>query len=286
MYACVQGTQILANYRSNSHIPAIVVSVCVSRPDPDRDTYSNNMATAAAMLIQAKPFRWNQAHTIRLHPVGRSLSSSDINYHNGGCAPKLKDLKLKSFFSEVEKNQSTKSKSKSGHACYLQSILDHPRNQLQVIANNSLRALRRSAIAAVLLGLLVIYNPKSNSALAAPMGWFGGRSPSYSSYSLSKYKHKNHDHPAMVAAFYFLIFILGSIFIYGSWDYTCDDDATWLKLKLFCLAVVLANIAWFRAQTNVVKLQVWLVAYMHAWININILLLIYIYIEYCLDRLY
>lgn len=242
------------------------------------------MATAAPLVIIANPFKSNQAHTIQLHPLRLSSGHSLINQSNlHSCSPIRKDLKLQCFFSKFKKRPDyltiTKSEPKSGES-QLQ-----PRNQLHVIVNNlwesSLRSLRNSTVGALLLGLSVImYNPKSNPALAAPVRRVGGSlcktridseyrpigrvhgsfNWNYCNLNLGYFQNYTRiteiDDPYVgrAAAFYVFCFFVGVFFVVVNSE-AGDDLVT--KLKLIGLAFVLGILYSRRVQTNVVKLQVW-----------------------------
>lgn len=145
-------------------------------------------------LLEPHPLQWNQKFPVHLVPSPSPSTSGRYhlyrpfiltrNFRIQGSSPVK--FGVRCFFSEKGKS-STISNSKSSSRSVEFVNGDKPKRPMEVIANsivNALKALRKPAIAAVLLGLLLMYDP--NSALAASGGRVGGSAFSSRSSSSSR----------------------------------------------------------------------------------------------------
>ncbi|KAK9291426.1 hypothetical protein L1049_019373 [Liquidambar formosana] len=134
---------------------------------------------AMATLIEANPLNWKRSSPIQLP------------HTNGAAACFIKQSKFKAKFSGgynkfsvkcFYTKQSKKLSISSSNEC--KECGEMSTNPLEVVTDailKALKAIRKPAVAAVLLGLLLMYDP--NSALAASGGRMGGKS--FSSHSSS-----------------------------------------------------------------------------------------------------
>lgn len=124
------------------------------------------------LLLEANPFpfhfKWNQfplpPHRIRIPPLRNRFATSTPNPKRHTS---VKCLSLQHPQTPSSSNSNSNSKS-----------------PLEVLATTIWNTLRKPAVAAVLVGLLLMYDP--NTALAASGGRMGGRSFSSSSSSSSR----------------------------------------------------------------------------------------------------
>ncbi|KAI4301891.1 hypothetical protein L6164_035128 [Bauhinia variegata] len=123
---------------------------------------------AATSLLEANPLKWKQNYTARLSP--HRMPRTNLGF--------VKPLQFNAVIH-------VKCPARCTMKCfYLQNHLvestsheESRKNPLEILANtvlSALKSLRKPAIAAALLGLLLMYNP--NSALAASGGRMGGTS--------------------------------------------------------------------------------------------------------------
>ncbi|KAG6618200.1 hypothetical protein I3842_Q120300 [Carya illinoinensis] len=153
---------------------------------------------ATASLLEAPPLKWNQNFPIRRPPArlvlaNRNSFTRPIKFSSGILNVKLQGhakFGVKCFFLAKKKHLADPVLDRYG------SINDEScMNPFEIVSNavyKAIKALRKPAIAAVLLGLLLMYSP--NSALAASGGRMGGRSfssqssssPSSTSYSVPR----------------------------------------------------------------------------------------------------
>ncbi|XWS57651.1 hypothetical protein CRYUN_Cryun09bG0191700 [Craigia yunnanensis] len=142
------------------------------------------MATATSSLLQSNPLNLKQYFPLHLPPppppplskFGRTLT-----FQAQGFAK----FNVKCFIFPGRRKHLTSTSLKSNH---LSSSSDD-KNPFEIIAEKilkALNALKKPAIVAVLLGLLLMYDP-NNAALAASGGRMGGRSFSSSSSSSRSY---------------------------------------------------------------------------------------------------
>ncbi|XWS42477.1 hypothetical protein CRYUN_Cryun16bG0017200 [Craigia yunnanensis] len=139
------------------------------------------MATTTSSLLQSNPLKLRQYLPLHLpHPSPPRLSkfSGTLTVQGQDSAK----LNVKCFFLCEKRKHLTSSNLNSKH---LSSSSDD-KSPFEIIAQTVLKALKKPAIAAVLLGLLLMYDP-NNAALAASGGRMGGRSFSSSSSSSRSY---------------------------------------------------------------------------------------------------
>ncbi|XP_059437997.1 uncharacterized protein LOC132170876 [Corylus avellana] len=146
---------------------------------------------ATTSLLEANPLKWKQTFPIHLPPL-RPLPSSNtsfirpIKFRNGilNLRPQGSgQFSVKCFLFAKKKHLTEPDFDES-----VSLDKENYRNPFEVAANavyNAIKALRTPAIAAVLLGLLLMYDP--NSALAASGGRVGGKSFSSRSSSSRSY---------------------------------------------------------------------------------------------------
>ncbi|KAF4374407.1 uncharacterized protein LOC133034931 [Cannabis sativa] len=132
------------------------------------------MAAATSLLLEPNPLRWKQSFPIlppRPFPNNYSLTFTRPTKFTGiiNIQGSTK-LSIKCFFH-------SKKQSFDPEHCSDSITRQNPANPFEVVANTvmkALKALKKPAIAVVLLGLLLMYDP--NMALAASGGRVGGRS--------------------------------------------------------------------------------------------------------------
>lgn len=140
---------------------------------------------AASLLLEANPLRWKQSFPILLpHPrlLPRNFCLVQQAKLNGG----FKVIQGSGKFS-VKCFSAAKKHLVDLDNCSGLVSKENQRNPFEFVADTvvkALKALRKPAIAAVLLGLLLMYDP--NSALAASGGRVGGKSFSSRSSSSSR----------------------------------------------------------------------------------------------------
>ncbi|XVF31194.1 hypothetical protein REPUB_Repub16aG0124500 [Reevesia pubescens] len=144
------------------------------------------MATTTSSLLQSNPLKLKQYFPLHLPPlsVPRLSKFSGTLALNGQASAKFN---VKCFFVPDKKKHLTTSNLNSNHLSSSSSSND--KNPFEIIAETffkALNALKKPAIAAVLLGLLLMYDP-NNAALAASGGRMGGRSFSSGSSSSRSY---------------------------------------------------------------------------------------------------
>lgn len=137
---------------------------------------------ATASLLQPNPLKWKHSSCPFLLPPLRPLPTKPIKFSSTFDVEQAScNFKVKCF------KHSTDSKPDLDHTQSLSPVIkDNPANPLELITSkllNALKALRKPAMAAVLLGLLLMSDP--NSALAASGGRVGGSSFSSRSSSSS-----------------------------------------------------------------------------------------------------
>ncbi|KAJ7973453.1 Myelin-associated oligodendrocyte basic protein [Quillaja saponaria] len=144
---------------------------------------------ATASLLEANPLKWKQSFPIQFLPRRSSLRNHIfIKTDKFSATLNAKGsfrYNVKCFFSQKHLTNS------STELC----CKENSKNSTEVIADsilNALKALRKPAIAAVLLGLLLMFDP--SSALAASGGRMGGRS--FSSHSSSSYSSRGYSVPS------------------------------------------------------------------------------------------
>ena len=136
------------------------------------------MATTTSSLIQSNPLKLKQYFPFHLpppSPLPLSKFSGTLIFQGPGSAK----FNVKGLFLCEKRKHLTSSNLNSNH---LSSSSDDKR-PFEIISERilkALNALKKPAIAAVLLGLLLMYDP-NNAALAASGGRVGGRSFSSSS---------------------------------------------------------------------------------------------------------
>ncbi|XVE89838.1 hypothetical protein DITRI_Ditri20bG0026800 [Diplodiscus trichospermus] len=142
------------------------------------------MAISSSALLQSNPLKLKQCFPLYLPPSPSPRFpkfNGTLIFQTQGSAK----LNVKCFFVPEKRKHLTSSNFSSNH---LSSSSDY-KNPFQIIAEailKALNALKKPAIAAVLLGLLLMYDP-NNAALAASGGRMGGRSFSSSSSSSRSY---------------------------------------------------------------------------------------------------
>lgn len=146
------------------------------------------MATTIS-LLEANPLKWKQSFPVQLFPHSTPHISRTFIQPPKFCS--ILHLKTSPRYNCVKCFFSQKPSVQLGS-----EPLDEHKSKppLEVVANsilNALKALRKPAIAAVLLGLLLMYDP--NSALAASGGRMGGRS--FSSHSSSSSSSRSYSVP-------------------------------------------------------------------------------------------
>ncbi|ONI04781.1 hypothetical protein PRUPE_6G339400 [Prunus persica] len=137
---------------------------------------------ATASLLQPNPLKWKHSSCPFLLPPLRPLPTKPIKFSSTFDVEQAScNFKVKCF------KHSTDSKPDLDDTQSVPLVIkDNPANPLELIASkllNALKALRKPAMAAVLLGLLLMSDP--NSALAASGGRVGGNSFSSRSSSSS-----------------------------------------------------------------------------------------------------
>ncbi|KAG7020889.1 hypothetical protein SDJN02_17577 [Cucurbita argyrosperma subsp. argyrosperma] len=154
-------------------------------------------------LLEPHPLKWNQFPVHFVHSPSPSTSGRchlyrpfvlPKNLRMGGSSSVK--FGVRCFFSKEGGKSLTTSNSR------LERLVDgdKPKRPMEVIANsimNALMALRKPAIAAVLLGLLLMYDP--NSALAASGGRVGGSA--FSSRSSSSSSSRSYSTPSMISGY-------------------------------------------------------------------------------------
>ncbi|KAJ7978081.1 Myelin-associated oligodendrocyte basic protein [Quillaja saponaria] len=144
---------------------------------------------AVASLLEANPLKWKQSFLIQLHPpriprINHTFIKSDKFCATLNAKGSVR-YSVNCFFSQKHLTDS------SSEPLYEESS----KNPFEFIADTILyvlKALRNPAIAAVLLGLLLMYDPKS--AVAASGGRMGGRS--FSSHSSSSHSSRSYSVPS------------------------------------------------------------------------------------------
>ncbi|KAL4035793.1 hypothetical protein IC575_004500 [Cucumis melo] len=157
----------------------------------------------SASLLEPHPLKWNK--TFPLHFASSPSPSTSGRYHLYRPFIVPRNLKIhdsssvksrvRCFFSEKGRSSTTT----ISNSCSVELVNgDKPKSPMEVIGNsiiNALKTLRKPAIAAVLLGLLLMYDP--NSALAASGGRVGGNAFSSRSSSSSR----SYSTPRMSSGF-------------------------------------------------------------------------------------
>ncbi|XP_065853189.1 FLUCTUATING-LIGHT-ACCLIMATION protein 1, chloroplastic [Euphorbia lathyris] len=141
---------------------------------------------ATASLLESNSFKWKQTFPLQLSPP-RPLPGNPylIPFRPGKCGDTL-TMKPQSF-SKFSVKSSFMDKHLTDSNNVIPSSSSPPVNPFEIIYNTitkALKALQKPAIAAVLVGALLMYDP--NSAIAASGGRMGGRSFSRSSSSSSR----------------------------------------------------------------------------------------------------
>ncbi|GMI65249.1 Fluctuating-Light- Acclimation Protein1 [Hibiscus trionum] len=143
------------------------------------------MATSTSSLLQSNTF--NFKHCFPLHlPL---LSPPRLFKFAGTLAldgHRSAKLTVKCFFSSEKRKHLASSSLGSNDELSSSSIDNNPFDVIAQTISKALNALKKPALAAVLLGLLLMYDP-NNAALAASGGRMGGRSFSSSSSSSRSY---------------------------------------------------------------------------------------------------
>ncbi|KAE8684170.1 zeta-carotene desaturase [Hibiscus syriacus] len=143
------------------------------------------MATSTSSLL--KPNTLNFKHSLPLHlpplPIPRLFKFTGTLALNGRRSAKYA---VKCFFSSEQRKHSMSASLGSDNQLSSSSIDKSPFEIVAQTISRALKALKRPAIAAVLLGLLLMYDP-NNAALAASGGRMAGRSFSSSSSSSRSY---------------------------------------------------------------------------------------------------
>ncbi|XP_039060715.1 uncharacterized protein LOC120204759 [Hibiscus syriacus] len=143
------------------------------------------MATSTSSLLQSNTM--NLKNSLPLHlpplPTPRLFKFTGTLAFNGHRSAKFA---VKCFFSSEERKHLTSSSLGSNNQLSSSSIDKNPFEIVAQTISRALNVLKRPAIAAVLLGLLLMYDP-NNAALAASGGRMGGRSFSSSSSSSRSY---------------------------------------------------------------------------------------------------
>ncbi|KAI5326589.1 hypothetical protein L3X38_035663 [Prunus dulcis] len=136
---------------------------------------------ATASLLQPNPLKWKHSSCPFLLPPLRPLPTKPIKFSSTFDVEQAScNFKVKCFKHSTDSKPDFDDTQSVSHV-----IKDNPANPLELIASkllNALKALRKPAMAAVLLGLLLMSDP--NSALAASGGRVGGNS--FSSRSSSR----------------------------------------------------------------------------------------------------
>ncbi|XP_022719196.1 uncharacterized protein LOC111277206 isoform X2 [Durio zibethinus] len=143
------------------------------------------MATTASCLLQSIPLNLKQSFPLHLSPVRLCKFRGTSTVREQRSA----EFNVKCFLLPEKRKHLTSSNLKSNHLSSSSSSSSDGKNPFEIIAETivkSLNALKKPAIAAVLLGLLLMYDP-NNAALAASGGRMGGRSFSSSSSSSRSY---------------------------------------------------------------------------------------------------
>lgn len=146
----------------------------------------------SASLLEPHPLKWNTKFPVHFAPSPSPSTSG--RYHLYRPFILTRNLRIQDSssvksgvrcFFAVKGKSSTTSSSNSSSVELVNG--DKPKSPMEVIGNlitNALKALRKPAIAAVLLGLLLMYDP--NTALAASGGRVGGSAFSSRSSSSSR----------------------------------------------------------------------------------------------------
>ncbi|TYG47785.1 hypothetical protein ES288_D11G369200v1 [Gossypium darwinii] len=139
------------------------------------------MAATTSSLLQTDPLKLKQCLPLRLHlptPPRFTKFTGNFTFQSQDFAK----FNLRCFFSK--RNHLTSSNFNTNHFNFTPD--DKTKTPFEIIAETvlkALKALKRPVIAAILLGLLLMYDPNS-TALAASGGRMGGRSFSSRSYSV------------------------------------------------------------------------------------------------------
>nr|KJB45939.1 hypothetical protein B456_007G344700 [Gossypium raimondii] len=139
------------------------------------------MAATTSSLLQTDPLKLKQCLPLCLHlptPPRFTKFTGNFTFQSQDFAK----FNLRCFFSK--RNHLTSSNFNTNHFNFTPD--DKTKTPFEIIAETvlkALKALKRPVIAAVLLGLLLMYDPNS-TALAASGGRMGGRSFSSRSYSV------------------------------------------------------------------------------------------------------
>ncbi|MBA0860260.1 hypothetical protein Goshw_015842 [Gossypium schwendimanii] len=139
------------------------------------------MAATTSSLLQTDPLKLKQCLPLRLHlptPPRFTKFTGNFTFQSQDFAK----FNLRCLFSK--RNHLTSSNFNTNHFNFTPD--DKTKTPFEIIAETVLKvlkALKRPVIAAVLLGLLLMYDPNS-TALAASGGRMGGRSFSSRSYSV------------------------------------------------------------------------------------------------------
>ncbi|KAF7805185.1 uncharacterized protein G2W53_044296 [Senna tora] len=144
---------------------------------------------AVISLLEANPFKWKQNFPVQLFPHTTPHTNRTFLQPPKFCS--VLHLKASSRYNCIKCFFSQKPSVQVSSEPLGEETSKPP---FQVIANtisNALKALRKPAIAALLLGLLLTYDP--NSALAASGGRMGGRS--FSSHSSSSSSSRSYSVP-------------------------------------------------------------------------------------------
>ncbi|KAE8729701.1 zeta-carotene desaturase [Hibiscus syriacus] len=137
------------------------------------------MTTTTTSLLQSNTLNFKHSLPLHLPPVStpRLFKFSGTLALKGHRSAKFA---VKCFFSSEQRKHLTSSSLGSNNQLSSSPIDKNPFEIVAQTISRALNALKRPAIAAVLLGLLLMYDP-NNAALAASGGRMGGRSFSSSS---------------------------------------------------------------------------------------------------------
>ncbi|KAG8479638.1 hypothetical protein CXB51_029391 [Gossypium anomalum] len=139
------------------------------------------MAVTTSSFLQTDPLKLKQCLPLRLHlptPTRFTKFTGNFTFQSQDFAK----FNLRCFFSK--RNHLMSSNFNTNHFNFTPD--DKTKTTFEIIAEKvlkALKALKRPVIAAVLLGLLLMYDPNS-TALAASSGRMGGKSFSSRSYSV------------------------------------------------------------------------------------------------------
>ncbi|KDP23630.1 hypothetical protein JCGZ_23463 [Jatropha curcas] len=146
---------------------------------------------ATASFLEWNPLKWNQTVPFQLppsRPVPCNPYSAPLRPVKYGAAFTMKGHGLAKFSGKcsfMDKHLTTSCSSSSSNPISVsRSITTNPFEMIYGAMVRALKALQKPAIAAILVGLLLMYDP--NSAFAASGGRMGGRSFSRSSSSSSR----------------------------------------------------------------------------------------------------